>query len=144
MDLLRSWGVAVLVWLLGGVISVAVIVNTAPLSMLASLGGRVLVFYLPTFIVTVLMAALAALVHPSPARQRPARHAVAVLTVPAVSLLVGIVGGIGNPSASYSLAEAVAANTVAIVLGAVVGWQLVARLRGRRLGSSATHRYYPH
>lgn len=128
MDLLKSWAVAVGVWLLGSLLTVIVFVNAGSLAQVQSFGGRVTALYIPQLVVALLMACTAAVVHPAPARERAERHAAAVFAVPAVVLVVNVVSNAVRGSAL----EVYAAALVTLVVGSFVGWWLAGLLRPRR------------
>jgi hypothetical protein len=128
VDLLRSWGVAVAVYVVGSVLSALAAVLARDPDLLKGAGrsatwaaGSALLIYL-------LMAAFAALVHPAQRRHDPVRHAIATLGIPAVA----IVAGVGFGAAQGVTPAGNAASAVAAVAGALTGWGLVVRLRARR------------
>lgn len=137
MDLVKAWAVAVGVWLAGSLLMVVAFVNFGSLEQTQTFSGRLLAFYLPELAVAILMAALAALVHPAPARQRRGRHAVAVLTVPAVAVAVGVLNTVfgGAPTESF------VASLVTTSTGGVAGWQLADLLRPPRPQPSYSYGY---
>lgn len=132
MDLARSWAVALLTLVAGTAVTLVMLFNLTTVEMVRSLGGRVLALYFPAFGIAVGMAAFAALAHPAPARDRSVRHAFATMTVPAVVILLEIVNAVVNRPSGESAVEVFVAIVTAVALGALVGWQLVDRLRASR------------
>lgn len=128
MDLLKSWAVGAAVWVVGSMITTALFVNLGSLQQTQSLTGRVLAFHLPSLLVVLLAAALAALVHPHPQRSDPNRHALAALAVPGVVITIGLVNTVIR---SWTV-EVVAATILTGVLGGIIGWKLADLLRRPR------------
>ena len=127
MDLLKSWAVAVAVYVVGSLLSAGTAIQvgddllngTIP-SVTWAAGSSLLVY--------LLMAMIAALVHPAPRRDDPVRHAVAALGIPAVTVVGGVVFGVVQGFA----ASGNATSAITAVAGALVGWALVTRLRARQ------------
>ncbi|MQA83308.1 MAG: hypothetical protein GEV03_01425 [Streptosporangiales bacterium] len=134
MDLIRAWLAAAVAWLAGTLAVGFFAAALANPDALASFSGRLTLAYLPSFVVYACVAALAALIHPRPERERPARHALAVLGVPALGLAVVLGYGAARGTGSGDLF----ATVVVGVLGAIAGWLLadLPRRSGRR-GRSA-------
>ena len=128
MDLLKAWGAAAGAWLVGGILMLVLFLNVPSVQLMQSLGGRILISYLPSLLLIVLMAALAALVHPRPARDNPTRHVLAVAAVPAVSTIAGLISGV---SAGTTVENAIATLLIGVI-GTLAGWRLVAVVRARR------------
>lgn len=137
MDLLKAWAVAVGVWLAGSLLTVVLFVNYGSLEQTQAFSGRLLAFYLPQLAVAVLMAVLAALVHPLPARERRGRHAAAALTVPAVAIVVGLL----NSLIGHAPFESFVAALVTMTVGGVIGWQLADLVRPPRPQPAYTYGY---
>jgi drug/metabolite transporter (DMT)-like permease len=134
MDLVRAWTAAILVVVAGSIGTAGIAVSAAvSKDDLESVTGVLLWTALPTFVVFALMALVSAVVHPSPQRENAGRHALAVLLVPGLATLLGIVLGLvqGSP------AQTTAASAVAGLLGAVPTWWLLARRRARRPSTGA-------
>lgn len=128
MDLVKAWTAAILVFVVGSIgtagVAVSAIVSEDDLE---SVTGTLLWTALPTFIVFALMALASAVLHPFPQRENAGRHALAVLLVPGLATLLGIVLGVVQSSP----AQTTAAGAVAGVLGAVPTWWLLTRRRAR-------------
>lgn len=125
MDLLKSWVIGALAWITVSLVVASLITTLTPEGLLGSFGGRFLIDYLPALVTLACVAGAAALLHPAPQRTRPARHAVAALTVPALSIAANV-ALIAADSPVH--AETLAGNIVAGVLGAIAGWRLADRL----------------
>lgn len=131
MDLLRAWGVGVLTYIAGSVISAMIAAGHTTVHTWSSTGGQVLWSGVPALIVAVVMTALSTILHPEPYRSRRGRHLVAVLTVPVVVDIVEVIYGVERGAAIASTV----ASIIAVMLGAVVTWQVVDVLRGQRAES---------
>lgn len=130
MDLLRSWAVGLVVWIVASLLSTTLVANVATLDIFNSLGGRIPVDYLPSCITLACVAAAAALLHAAPARSRVARHSAAALGVPALSVTASVVLiGVNGPPVSGTAAEALVGTILAGLVGGFTGWQLADRLR---------------
>ncbi|MEU8801511.1 hypothetical protein [Spirillospora sp. NPDC048819] len=128
MDLVKAWTAAILVFLVGSIATAGVAVSAiVSEDDLESVTGTLLWTALPTFIVFALMALASTVLHPFPQRQNGGRHTLAVLLVPGVATLLGIVLGV----AQSSPAQTTVAGAVAGVLGAVTTWWLFTRRRAR-------------
>lgn len=123
MDIAKAWGVALLGYLLGSVLFGWVAASAGDPERIGSGPEHLLWTLAPPVLLDLVTAALAAIVH---GRGHGAvRHAVAVLTVPAVLLVIGVVGGlVSGVTPGDTLLSAGAA-----VLATVGGWQAVDRLR---------------
>lgn len=135
MDLVKPWATAVVVYLTGTIVTVfaAVSAGSTP-EELTSTGGAIMWNAVPSVAIYLLMAVLSAVVHSRPRRERPARHALAVLPVPAVSMLVGLVLGLAQGSPPLG----VIAGAIAAAAGTVAGWWTGDRLRGRGRSSQVS------
>ena len=125
MDLLKSWVIGAVAWIGISLIIGALITSLATEAMLGSVGGRILVDFLPALVTTACVAAAAALLHPAPQRMNTSRHAAAALVVPALSIIANVVViAVDGPVAVGILVG----NVVAGVLGAFAGWRLADRV----------------
>ncbi|GAA0569734.1 hypothetical protein [Actinomadura livida] len=134
MDLVRAWTAAILVFVAGSIATAGIAISAAVSEDdLESVTGMLLWTAFPTFIVFALMALAGAAAHPSPQRDDTGRHALAMLLVPGLATLLGIVLGVvqGSP------AQTAAASAVAGLLGAIPTWWLLARRRARRSSTGA-------
>lgn len=130
MDIVKAWGAAILAYLLGTLLFGWVAASAGDPDQMSSGLGHVLWSLIPTFVIFLLTALLAAIFH---SRETSAgRHALAVLAVPVVALVIGIVGGLA--SGSVSLGDTAMSAVVAIV-ATVGGWQLVDRIRSQNTRS---------
>jgi len=127
MDLVKAWSVAVVVFLLGSVGTAMIAIGGPDLAELVSVRGQLLYSGVPTLVVFVLMAAGSAAFHTGPRGADRRRHALAVLGVPVVTLLGGILVTLANGVLAIGLTVSVLAQ----IIGTVLGWQLVDRLRAR-------------
>jgi hypothetical protein len=128
MDLAKSWVTAVVVYLIGSVVTVlAAVTAKATPQELTSTGGSIAWNALASLAIYLIMAALSAIVHSAPQRERTARHALAVLPVPALLIVGGAVFGLvqGAPPAG------IAAGALAGVAGTAAGWWAAGQLRKR-------------
>jgi uncharacterized membrane protein len=128
MDLAKSWVTAVVVYLTGSVVTVlAAVTAKATPAELTGTGGSIVWNALPSLAIYLVMAALSAIVHSAPQRRRTARHALAVLPVPALLIIGGAVVGLvqGSPPAGL------AAGALGGVIGTAAGWWAAGRLRRR-------------
>jgi len=125
MDIVKAWGVAIVTYLLGSLLFGWVAAAAGDPEQINSGVGHVLWSLVPTLVLYLLTAVLATIFHGRD--HTPARHALAVLTIPAVVLLISVVGGL--VSGSVSLGDTAMSAVVAIV-ATVAGWQLVDRIRG--------------
>lgn len=125
MDIVRSCLVAAVVGLVGLFVMGALIAPSFSPQQIESPGGQITTIGIPTFILFTVMAAVAALVHPQPHRSQAGRHAVAVVFIPGVFLVLTLI-------TSSSSASLTAVSFVFGAAGALVGWQLVDRIRNSR------------
>lgn len=129
MDLVKAWTAAILVFVVGGIatagIAVSAVVSEDDLE---SVPGTLLWTALPTFLVFALMALVGSVLHPFPQRDSAGRHALAVLLIPGLATLLGIVLGVVQSSS----AQTTVAGAVAGLLGALPTWWLLTRRRARR------------
>ncbi|MEU8122747.1 hypothetical protein AB0C21_28890 [Spirillospora sp. NPDC049024] len=133
MDLLKAWTGAIVVFVLGSVITTGLAISAAVSDDdLKSVTGALLWTALPTLVVFALMALAGALLHPLPQRANAGRHALAVLLIPGLATLLGIVVGVVQGSPVQSTAAGAAGG----LIGAIATWWLVARLRARRTPQS--------
>jgi hypothetical protein len=122
MDLVKSWGAGLLVYVLGAFVSAAVAINAGAADQLNATDGALLWIALPTLLTFLLVAALADLVHAQASdRDRRGRRLLAVLTVPVLTIGLGLALDIARGS-----------GTLAIVVSAL------ASVAGTGLGLSAT------
>ncbi|MGP4023820.1 hypothetical protein [Actinomadura sp. 3N407] len=129
MDLVKAWTAAILVLGVGSIVTAGLAVSAVVSEDdLESATGTLLWTALPTFVVFALTALVSSILHPAPQRENAGRHALAVLLVPGLATLLGIVVGVvqGSP------AQTTAASSVAGLLGAIPTWWLLARRRARR------------
>lgn len=127
MDLIRAWAAAAVVFLVGSVALVAITANTSSADAVTGTDGSALWNGAATLMIFLLTAAAGAIVHPEPRRADPVRHAVAVLTVPAVTMMANVALIMGG---HYSVAASVA-SIIGGLIGAVAGWRIVGWLRSR-------------
>ena len=129
MDLLKAWTGAIVVFVLGSVITTGLAISAAVSDDdLKSVTGAILWTALPTLVVFALMALAGALLHPLPQRANAGRHALAVLLIPGLATLLGIAAGVVQTSPLQSTVAGAAGG----LIGAIATWWLVARLRARR------------
>ena len=139
MDLAKSWATAVAVYLTGTIVTAFTAVSSGSTpEELNSTGGAIIWNAVPSVTIYLIMAALSAVVHSSPRRERPARHAVAVLLVPALLVIAGLVFGLFQGSPPLGLI----AGAVGATAGTVAGWWAGDRLRGRGRSSQASTNGY--
>jgi membrane associated rhomboid family serine protease len=137
MDLVKSWAVAILVFVLGSALTVSV-ADAAKTTReeLTSIGGAIFWNAGSALLIYFFMAALAAIVHSKPQRDDATRHILAVLGIPAVLVVLTLVFGLvnGTPPAG------VVANVVGTVAGAFSGFALERwwRSRSRTTTSEST------
>jgi membrane associated rhomboid family serine protease len=128
MDLVKSWAVAILVFVLGSALMVSV-ADAAKITQeeLASTGGTIIWNIGSTLPIYFFMAALAAIAHGKPQRDDAKRHALAVLMIPALLIVLTLVFELvnGTPPAG------IGANLVGTVAGAFAGFALERWWRGR-------------
>lgn len=140
MDLAKAWVTAVVVYLVGSAIMVyfAVAGNKVGQTELSTT-STILWNAVPALLIFMSMAVFSAIMH-SPRGDDPARHALAVLLVPAVLVVFGIVTGLvqGFP------AVATGSGAVASVAGTLAGWAVDRWRRGRTkpAAKGAEHGYY--
>ncbi|GAA3944203.1 hypothetical protein GCM10023085_27760 [Actinomadura viridis] len=134
MKLIKAWGVAVLVYLVGATVSAALVVNANAGDALTGLGGAVVWGALPAMVVYILMTWLAALAHSGTATpDQPKRFALAALPVPVVTIVLGIAGSLVLDSAPLGTG----ASTAGSALGTLLGFLGAAWWRSR--GRSRAH-----
>lgn len=126
MNLVVCWLVGLVAWFVCNTAGAGVILRAAPAEQLSSFDGVVLWYGSSGFVCALVAAALAALVHRGPHRDRGVRDAVASLGAPVAALLVDSVLVASRPSPDWGLFLAPAALSLA---GAVAGWLLGRALR---------------
>jgi hypothetical protein len=127
MDLMRSWAVAVIVYLAGSVLSALSAVVAGTPDLLKGSGRAAVWAAGSALLIYLLMGMFGSLAHPAPQRNDAGRHILAALGVPAVTIAGGAVWGI-----VHGLAPAgTAASAFAAAAGALIGWALISRLRAR-------------
>src|SRR5262245_57457795 len=97
MDLAKSWVTAIVVYLVGNVfmVKVASAGNKVAQGDLST-GSKVLWNVVPALLIFMFMALLSAILHSSPHRDDPTRHALAVFLVPAVMIVVNVLIGLAQ------------------------------------------------
>lgn len=126
MDLVKAWGVAIVTFALSSVVLGYVEVSAADPEQITTGVTHYLWALVPAVVIYLLTSLLAAIFHGT--GHGAGRHALAVLTVPVVGLLISLVGSLVDGT---SAADAVL-SVVAAIIGMIVGWQLVDRLRKER------------
>ncbi|GAB7098772.1 hypothetical protein JCM3263A_02460 [Thermobifida fusca] len=134
MVMVVCWLVGVVAWLVCTTVAAGVIVHTASVEQLSSFDGVVLWYGSSGFLCALLAAAVAALAHRGPHRDRWGRDAVASLGGPVAALVANAVLAGLQPATDWG---GFLVTTVLSLAGAVAGWQLGRALRpspGSRLG----------
>jgi uncharacterized BrkB/YihY/UPF0761 family membrane protein len=128
MDLAKSWLTALAVYLAGSMVTAfAAVASKSQPDEFTGTGGAITWNAVPSLVIYLIMAALSALVHSVPQRSHLSRHALAVLPVPALLILGGVVFGLVQGSSPAG----VAAGALAAIIGTAAGWWAADRLRRR-------------
>jgi hypothetical protein len=128
MDLAKSWLIALAVYLAGSMVTVyAAVTSRSQPDEFTGTGGSITWNAVPSLVIFLIMATLAASVHSVPQRFRPSRHALAVLPMPALLMLGGVVFGLVQGSSPAGIA----AGALAAIVGTAVGWWAGDRVRRR-------------
>lgn len=135
MDIVKAWAVAIVTFLLTTLIFGWVVASAADPQQITTGVSHYLWLLVPAVVIYLLTALLAAIFHGT--GHSAGRHALAVLTVPVVGLLISFVGSLATGSSAGDDVLSV----LAAVIGVVVGWQLVDRLRKER-DKAATDSYW--
>ena len=126
MNLLLCWLVGLVAWFVCATAGTGVVVRTASTEQLATFEGVVLWHGSVALVSAFVAAALAALAHRAPRRDRAGRDAVAALGAPVAATAANSVLVALSPSPSWDVFLAPAALSL---VGAVAGWLLVRALR---------------
>jgi peptidoglycan/LPS O-acetylase OafA/YrhL len=121
MDLVRSWTTAAVVYLVAALAAATGAIGSgAATDGIEGVEERITWTVTPALIAFLLMTVLAAWACPRDRRDRPARHALAVLLVPALVAGAVLVVGLIRGPAGATLAE-----TAAAVAGTALGFGIV-------------------
>lgn len=126
MDLVKAWGVAIVTFALSSVVLGYVEVSAADPQQILTGVSHYLWVVIPAIVIYLLTSLLAAIFHGT--GHGAGRHALAVLAVPVAGLLVTLAGSLVQGT---SAGDAVL-SVVAAIIGMIVGWQLIDRLRKER------------
>lgn len=135
MDLVKAWAVALVTYVLASVVFFWVLLSavTDP-GQLTTGAGRYLWSLIPSLLVYLLTTLLAAIFHGG--KHSAGRHALAVLAVPAVGLVITVVGSL----ADGAVIGGTLLSALVSVVGMVGGRQLVDRIRdGSQRGEEGTY-----
>lgn len=128
MDLVRPWAAALALWVVGAVAGHRIIISYAELETLKTLGGH-LAWEMPVkFVLMLLVALTAALLHGRTRGTRSRRHLIAVFAVPALVVVQDTVFLILDEGPDYLFW---ALRELATIAGALSGWMLGRVIRRR-------------
>ncbi|MEW2352534.1 hypothetical protein [Spirillospora sp. NPDC029432] len=134
MDLLKSWGAALLVYLVGAFVSAALVINARAGRELTTVDGGLLWVALPTLLTFLLVTLIADRVHAGGARREPrggpGRHALAALAVPVLVIVLGVAAGVAQRNGIGGVLLSAAASLLGTALG-FFGPAMWRRRRGR-------------
>lgn len=127
-DLVRPWGIAAFVWILGSIVITMVTSLFASLDQLTTQLGKGLWAGAPSLLLYIGIAIAGALTHRAPYRARPGRHAAAALAIPCL----GIVAMLALSLLAGTVGIAIIGRLAGQVIGTVLGWQVADRIRGTK------------
>lgn len=134
MDLVKSWVIAILAFVLGAALTVF-IAEAAKIdpARLSGGGSGIAWNLLSALLIYFFVAGLSGLVHSRPHRDNPTRYALAALLIPAVLVVLTLIFGLVRGTPPLNLI----ADIVGSVAGAGLGFLLARRLRKRSSDASA-------
>jgi hypothetical protein len=142
MDLARAWVAAAVVYLVGSAVTVYIALAGNKVGQGGLSTGSAIVWNaVPALVIFTLMAVFSGILHTGPRADNPTRHALALLSVPAVLTVVGIAIAPFQDTPFV----AVVAGALASVIGTLAGWAVDRWRRGRRQKTAAErseHGYY--
>ncbi|MBO0880152.1 MAG: hypothetical protein J2P17_07310 [Mycobacterium sp.] len=115
--LLSAWAAATVIWLVGFAVVAHFTPTGAPGEPPAGM-DQVMRLHLPWVVIATLMSFAAGVVHRD--TTQPVRRMLAVLVVPAVATLAGVVGGIAGQSSAATVLLYVAEGAMGVMAGLVL------------------------